>query len=68
MKTAESVCSVLGFKLANSWETYVTELPKFPWTSMYLTSLELDTFAEFVQAEQLQVVSCMPFIMVQIVS
>ena len=40
-KTAESVCSALGFKLGKSWNAFVTELPKFPWTSMYLTSLEL---------------------------
>ncbi|KAL9952878.1 hypothetical protein ACROYT_G040203 [Oculina patagonica] len=54
LKTAQSVCSVLGYKLTNSWETFVTELPKFPWTSIYLTSLELDTFGEIVQAEKLQ--------------
>ena len=30
LKTAESVCSVVGRKLSSSWETYVTELPKFP--------------------------------------
>ena len=56
LKTAESVCSALGFKLGNSWETYVTELPKFPWTSIYqdLTSLELEGFSEIVQPKQLQ--------------
>ena len=32
-----------------SWEAYVTELPKFPWTSVYLTSLELEGFSEIVQ-------------------
>lgn len=42
LKTAESVCSVLGFKLDKTWEAYVAEeLPKFPWTSIYLTSLQL---------------------------
>ena len=40
-ETAQSVCSALGLKLGKSWNTYVTELPKFPWTSIYLTSLEL---------------------------
>lgn len=40
-KTAESVCRALGIKLGTSWKAYVTELPKFPWTSIYLTSLEL---------------------------
>ena len=54
LKTAESVCSVVGLKLSSSWETYVTELPKFPWTSMYLASLEFEDFGEKVQAEQLQ--------------
>ena len=48
LKTAESICSALGFKLGKSWETYVTELPKFPWTSIYLTSLELKGFSEIV--------------------
>ena len=42
LKTAESVCSALGFKLGKTWKAYVTELPKLPWTSIYLTSLELD--------------------------
>ena len=34
LKTAESVCSALGFKLGKTWEAYVTELPKLPWTSI----------------------------------
>ena len=46
MKTAESVCIAVGFKLDQSWEAYVSELPKFPWTSMYLTSLELEDCGE----------------------
>lgn len=41
LKTAESVCNTLGFKLGKSWNAYVTELPRFPRTSIYLTSLEL---------------------------
>ena len=44
LKTAESVCSALGFKLGKTWEAYVTELPKLPWTSIYLTSLELEDY------------------------
>ena len=44
----------LGFKLGKSWETYVTELPKLPWTSIYLTSLELEGFSEIVQPNQLE--------------
>ena len=53
LKTAEYVCSALGLKLTNSWETYVTELPKFPWTSVYLTSLEFEECGKIVQAKQL---------------
>ncbi|KAJ7382804.1 hypothetical protein OS493_032765 [Desmophyllum pertusum] len=54
LKTTESVCIALGLKLGKSWEAYVTELPKFPWTSIYLTSLELEGFSEIVQPKQLQ--------------
>ena len=50
LKTAESVCSALSFKLGKSWEAYVTELPKLPWTSIYLTSLELDGVADDLQS------------------
>ena len=50
LKTTESVCSALGFKLAKSWEVYVTELPKMYWTSIYLTSLELDGVADDLQS------------------
>ena len=39
MKTVESVCSNPGLKLGQTWEIYLTELPKLPWTSLYLTSL-----------------------------
>ena len=46
LKTAESVCSALGFKLGKRWEAYVTELPKLPWTNIYLTSLELEVYGE----------------------
>ena len=42
LNATESICSALGFKLGNSWEAYVSELPKMPWTSIYLASLELD--------------------------
>ena len=46
MKTVESVCSTLGLKLGQTWESYLTELPKLPWTSLYLTSLELEHYDE----------------------
>ena len=46
MKTVESVCSNLGLKLGQTWERYLTELPKLPWTSLYLTSLELENYDE----------------------
>ena len=46
MQTMESVCSTLGLKLGQTWESYLTELPKLPWTSLYLTSLELENYDE----------------------
>ena len=46
MKTVENVCSTLGLKLDQTWESYLTELPKLPWTSLYLTSLELEYYDE----------------------
>ena len=42
LKATERICNVLGFKLGNSSEAYVSELPKMPWISIYLASLELD--------------------------
>ena len=48
LENAQNVCSTLGFKLGKSWETYLSELPKFPWTSMYLTSLEFEDCGEIV--------------------
>ena len=30
MKTVENVCSTLGLKLGQTWESYLTELPKLP--------------------------------------
>jgi len=53
-KTANSVCRLIGFKLGNLWETYVRELHKFPWTNLYLTSLELEKFGERAQTKQLE--------------
>ena len=44
MKTVESICNTLGLKLGHTWESYLTELPKLPWTSLYLTSLELENY------------------------
>ena len=29
-----------------TWESYLTELSKLPWTSLYLTSLELENYDE----------------------
>jgi len=54
LNTANNVCSVIGFKLSNSWETYVRELYKFPWTTLFLTSLELEKFGERTQTKQLE--------------
>ena len=44
LDNVESVCNALGLKLGQSWEMYVSELPKMTWTSLFLTSLELDGF------------------------
>ena len=49
MKTVESVCNTLGLKLGQRWESYLTELPKLPWTSLYLTSLELENYDEDIK-------------------
>ena len=46
MKTVESICSTLGLKLGQTWESYLTELPKLPWTTIFLTSLELEKYNE----------------------
>ena len=46
MKTVESVCSTLGLKLGQTLESYLMKLPKSPWTSLYLTSLELKNYYE----------------------
>ena len=54
LKTANSVCSLIGFKMSSSWETYVRELDKLPWTNLYLTSLELEKFGERAQTKQLE--------------
>ena len=39
LKATGSICSAVGFRLGKSWEAYVTELPKMPWTSIDLTSV-----------------------------
>ena len=50
LKTSESVCSAVGFKLAKSWQEKTNELPKMPWTSIFLTSLELDVLVTIFRA------------------
>ena len=39
---AEGVCKLLEVPLHESWESYVSELYKLPWTTVYLTYLELN--------------------------
>ena len=58
MKTVESVCSTLGLKLGQTWESYLTELPKLPWTSLYLTSLELENYDEDMKERLLYALYC----------
>ena len=54
LRIAGSVCNTLGFKLGKFWEAYVSDLAKMPWTSLYLTSLELEGFCEVAEAKQPQ--------------
>ena len=52
MKTVESVCSTQGLKLrqlSQTWESYLMELPKLPQTTLYLTSLELQSYDEDIK-------------------
>ena len=56
LNNVESVCNALGFKLGQSWEMYVSELPKMPWTSVFLTSLEVDGFDGDLQSRVLRAV------------
>ena len=53
LKTTGSICRALGFELGNSWEAYVTALPKVPWNSMYISSLEREGVRELNQAKKL---------------
>ena len=46
MLTVKTVYNTLGLKLGQTWESYLTELPKLPWTSVYVTSLELENYDE----------------------
>ena len=46
IKTVESVSSTLGLKLGQTWESYLTEFPTLPWTSLYLTSLKLENYED----------------------
>ena len=49
MKTVESVCNTLGFKLGQTWTSYLTEFSKFPWTTTYLTPLELEQYDQDIE-------------------
>ena len=49
LNNAESVCNALGLKLGQSWKMYVSELPKMPWTSIFLASLEVDCFDDDIK-------------------
>ena len=56
MNNFESVYNALDFKLGQSWEMYVSELPKMPWTSVFLTSLEVDGFDGYLQSRVLRAI------------
>ena len=51
---AENVCGALGFKLSDKWETYLSDLPKHPITTIYLTSLELRSAGDVVHLEEVK--------------
>ena len=55
LNNVESVLNAL-FKLSQSWEKYVSELPKMPWTTIFLTSLELDGFDGDLQSRILHAI------------
>ena len=50
-RIAENVCGALGLKLSDKWETYASDLPKYPITTIYLTSLELKSAGDVVHLE-----------------
>ena len=54
LNNVEGACNALGFKLGQSWEMYVSELPKMPGTSVFLTSLEVDGFDGDLQSRVLR--------------
>ena len=56
LNNAESVCKALGFKLGQSWKMYVSELPKMPWTSIFLASLEVDGFDGDIKSRVLRAI------------
>ena len=68
LKIAGGVCNTLGFMLGKLWEAYVSDLAKIPWTSPYLTSLELEGFGEVTKRSNCKIEFCMLFMMVPMVS
>ena len=59
-KTVQSVCSVLGFKLGQTWGSYLTELSNSAWTTIYLASLELEHYDEDITNRVLYALYCGP--------
>ena len=53
LNNVESVCQALGFKLG---QMYVSELPKMPWTSIFLASLEVDGFDGDIKSRVLRAI------------
>ena len=56
LNNVESVCKALGFKLGQSWKMCVSELPKMPWTSIFLASLEVDGFDGDIKSRVLRAI------------
>ena len=56
LNNVESVCNALGFKFGQTWKMYVSELPKMPWTSIFLASLEVDGFDGDIKSRVLRAI------------
>lgn len=42
----ENVCDMLDIRIHRSWYSYVPELYKLPWTTAYLSFLQIDNFSD----------------------
>ena len=68
LKTANNVCSLIGFKLSNSCETYVRELYKFLGLNSLSRLWNSKSLAREHKRNNWKTAFCMPLITVQTVS